>query len=210
VAAASVLATLLAGVEFHHVYFNRHSLPDLGPFTRFEFPTIGHVYDADGRPLIALAREYREVSRYEDIPAIVRDAIVAAEDKRFFSHNGIDYGSVPRVLGKVRVGKLAGRLLRRGRHDKVSGAALFPQGGSTITQQLVRGTFLRRVTAEENSYELRHTGLVVGLLSPVVGARKRQHVGSEAGGDAALVVARTRDAGGVRIEAPREGILARY
>ena len=101
VAAASVLATLLAGFEFHHVYFNRHGLPDLGPFTRFEFSTIGRVYDADGRPLIELAREYREITRYEDIPPVVRDAILAAEDKRFFSHNGIDYLSLPRVLRRV-------------------------------------------------------------------------------------------------------------
>jgi penicillin-binding protein 1A len=171
VAIASVLATLLAVAEFHHVYFNRHNLPDLGPFTRFEFPTIGHVYDADGRPLIELAREYREIARYQDIPPIVRDAILAAEDKRFFAHNGIDYFSVPRVFGKVRVGRLAGRLMRGGRHGEVDGATLFPQGGSTITQQLVRGMFLRHVTAEENSYELRHTGLLAGVLSSIMGAR---------------------------------------
>jgi len=171
VAAAPVLATVLAVAEFHHVYFNRHNLPDLGPFTRFEFPTIGHVYDAGGRPLIELAREYREIARYEDIPPIVRDAILAAEDKRFFSHNGIDYFSLPRVLGKVRGSMLVGRLMRGGRHDEVDGAALFPQGGSTITQQLVRGNFLRRVTAQENSHQLRHTGLVARMLSSVMGAR---------------------------------------
>lgn len=171
VAAASVLGTLVAVAEVHHVYFNRDNLPDLGPFTRFEFAAIGRVYDAQGRPLIELAREYREVARYEDIPPIVRDAILAAEDKRFFSHNGIDYVSLPRMFGKIRVVMLVGRLLRGGRHDEVDGLALFPQGGSTITQQLVRGNFLRRMTAQENSYQLRHTGLVARLLSPVVGAR---------------------------------------
>jgi penicillin-binding protein 1A len=170
-AVASVLLNVLAVAELHHVYFNRHNLPDLGSFTRFEFPTIGHVYDAGGRPLIELAREYREITRYEDIPPIVRDAILAAEDKRFFSHNGIDYFSLPRVFGKVRVGMLAGRLVRGGRHDEVDGTALFPQGGSTITQQLVRGSFLRLVTARENSYQLRPAGLAAAVLSPVVGAR---------------------------------------
>jgi len=170
VAAAFVLATL-AVAEIHHVYFSRHNLPDLGPFSRFEFPTIGHVYDADGRPLIELAREYREIARYEDIPRIVREAILAAEDKRFFSHNGVDYFSLPRVLGKVRIGMLAGRLVRGGRHDEVDGAALFPQGGSTITQQLVRGNFLRREMAQENSYRGQHTGLVARMLSSVMGAR---------------------------------------
>jgi penicillin-binding protein 1A len=85
VAAAFVLATLLAVVEFHHVYFNRDNLPDLG--------------------LIELAPEHREIARYEDIPPIVRDAILAAEDKRFFSHNGIDYFSVPRVPSTASRGR---------------------------------------------------------------------------------------------------------
>jgi penicillin-binding protein 1A len=165
------LAALVVAAEFHYVYFNRSNLPDLGPFVRFELPTIGHVYDTNGRPLIELAREYREITRYEDIPTIVRDAILAAEDKRFFSHNGLDHFSLPRVLAKVRVGMLAGRLFRGGRHDEVEGVALFPQGGSTITQQLVRGIFLRPLTAQENSYQLRPTGLAARLLSSVMGAR---------------------------------------
>ena len=171
-AAAVVFAAQLAVANVHyHVNFNRDRLPDLGPFTRFEFPTIGRVYDAEGKPLIELAREYREIARYEDIPPIVRDAILAAEDKRFFAHDGIDYLSLPRVLTKVKVGMLAERLARGGSHDEVIGTALFPQGGSTITQQLVRGIFLRRATARENSYELRGTGLVSGMLSSVMGAR---------------------------------------
>ena len=171
VAGASGVAMVLALAECQHVYFSRRNLPDLGPFTRFEFPTIGHVYDASGKPLIELAREYREIARYEDIPPIVRDAILSAEDKRFFSHNGIDYVSLPRVIARVRVGMLVGRLVRWGRHDEVQGAALFRQGGSTITQQVVRGNFLRRATALENSYELRHTGRLARLLSSVMGAR---------------------------------------
>src|SRR4030095_2114083 len=104
-------------------------------------------------------------------PPIVRDAILAAEHKRFFSHNGIDYFSLPRVFGKVRGGALAGRLVRGGPHDEVGRGALLPQGGSTITQQLVRGNFLRRETAQENSYQSRHTGFVAGLLSSVMGER---------------------------------------
>jgi penicillin-binding protein 1A len=170
-AAVALLAIHLAVTEVHHVYFDGFNVPDLGSFTRFEFPSIGHVYDARGEPLIELAREYREIMRYEDIPPIVRDAILAAEDGRFFSHNGIDYLSVPRVLRKVRVGMLLGRLWRGARHDEANGAALFPQGGSTITQQLVRGVFLRPVTARENSHELRPRGLAAGLVSTVLGAR---------------------------------------
>ena len=171
IAAALACAIVLVAAQVHYVYFDRRNLPDLGPFTRFEFSTVGHIYDASDRPLIELALEQREISRYEDIPSIVRDAILAAEDKRFFSHNGIDYLSVPRVLAKVKVGMLVWRLARGGRHDELRGSALFPQGGSTITQQIVRGSFLRGITSRENSYELRPTGLVAWVLSSVMGAR---------------------------------------
>ena len=167
----SVLAVFLMAGELHYVNFNRQNLPDLGPVTRFEFPAIGRIYDSDGRPLIELAREFREITQYADIPPVVRDAILAAEDKRFFFHNGIDYASVPRAVGKVRVGMLLERLVRGGSHDEARGESLFPQGGSTITQQLVRGIFLRGVTTAENSYLLRPTGFVAGALAGIMGAR---------------------------------------
>jgi hypothetical protein len=77
---------------------------------------------------VPLAREYRVLSRYEDIPPIVRHAILAAEDKRFFSHNGVDYGSVPRVLARIRVGTLA-RLVRTP-VDEAHSPAIIPQGGA--------------------------------------------------------------------------------
>lgn len=164
-------ATLFTMGELHHIYLGRHGLPDLGPFTRFEFPTIGHVYDANGEPLIELAREYRRITNYEEIPPIVRDAVLATEDKRFFAHDGVDYSSIPRVLSKVRFGVFAGRLATGGRDDNTSGRAIFPQGGSTITQQLVRGYFLQRLTSQENSYTLRNRGLGSRALSPLIGER---------------------------------------
>ena len=55
--------------------------------------------------------------------------------------------------------------------DEKDGPAIFPQGGSTITQQLVRGQFLRGLTALENSHQLRPAGLVARALSSVIGAR---------------------------------------
>jgi penicillin-binding protein 1A len=169
--AASSAVALFAGVTLYHVYFDREDLPDLGPFTRFEFPSIGHVYDANGKPLIELAREYRTITQYADIPPVVREAILATEDKRFFSHNGVDYSSLPRVIGKVRLGAWAMRLLTRGQRDNMSGRAIFPQGGSTITQQLVRGVFLQHQTSQENSYQLRNVGLLPRVLSSLIGAR---------------------------------------
>jgi len=170
-AVSTVVAMLLALGALYHVYLDRNDLPDLGPFTRFEFPTIGHVYDIHGEPLIELAREYREITRFDDIPPIVRDAILSTEDKHFFSHNGVDYFSAPRVILKVRVGAWGTRLATGGRRDNTSGRAIFPQGGSTITQQLVRGVFLQRQTSRENSYQLRSAGILPRALSSMIGAR---------------------------------------
>jgi penicillin-binding protein 1A len=171
VAVAALGVSLSALSALGHIYLSRRDLPDIRPFTRFEFPTIGYVYDAKGQPLIALAREYRTIIRYNDIPPIVRDAILATEDKHFFSHDGVDYSSIPRVLSKIRVGAFAERLATGGRHDNTSGRAIFPQGGSTITQQLVRGCFLQGLTSQENSYTLRNRGLKARVLSWLIGER---------------------------------------
>ena len=161
----------LVSIGFFHVYFDRSDLPDIEAFARFEFPTIGTVYDANGQPLMELAKEYRKIVKYEDIPPIVRDAILATEDKHFFSHSGVDYSVIPRVLGKVRIRALAARLVGLGQQDENESPALLPQGGSTITQQLVRGHFLKNLTTKENSNELRYAGLFPRSLSSLVGAR---------------------------------------
>jgi membrane carboxypeptidase/penicillin-binding protein len=75
---APLLALLLllpAGWLVHHIYFDSEpSLPDVEPFLRFELPTIGHVYDARDKVLIELAREYRRVVSYDELPPVLRHA----------------------------------------------------------------------------------------------------------------------------------------
>lgn len=61
---------------------------------------------------------------YRDIPAVLKHAILSIEDRRFFEHGGVDIWGVGRAL------------LRNAADDELS------QGGSTITQQLVKNTFL--------------------------------------------------------------------
>ena len=171
-----ITATVFA-IGLYHVYFDRTNLPDIEPFTRFEFPTIGHVYDANGQPLMEMAREYRLNIKYEDIPPVVRNAILATEDKNFFTHSGVDYSVIPRVLSKVRIGTLVTRLTKLGRKDEGSNEAIFPHGGSTITQQLVRCHFLKdltvfqNMTAKENSNQLRHGMLLPRVLSYLIASR---------------------------------------
>jgi membrane peptidoglycan carboxypeptidase len=69
----------------------------------------------------------------------------------------VDYFSLPRILVKSRVG---------------ADASLLPQGGSTITQQLVRGLFLQEQTAGENGAALQSRAILARALSVVVGARQ--------------------------------------
>ena len=171
-AAVSVGAALFGVSALHHVYFQRQHVPDLGPFTRFEFPTIGHIYDANGQPLIELAREYRQITQYADIPPIVRDAILAAEDKRFFSHNGVDYLSIPRVLGKVRVGAWATRLATAGRRDNMPAARRSSRRAARRSRSSsCAACFSSSQTSRENSYELRNDGFLARALSLLIGAR---------------------------------------
>ena len=86
----------------YHVFFDRSGLPDIEPFIRFTPPAIGEVYDARGTVLIRLAREYRRVVSYDEVPPVLRHAILSAEDKHFFTHSGVDYRAWPRVLQKPR------------------------------------------------------------------------------------------------------------
>src|ERR1035438_289105 len=167
----TALAGISAAAGVYHVYFDRSGLPDLEGFNRFEFSTVGTIYDAHGQPLKEMAAESRRITRYDEIPPIVRDAILAAEDKNFFSHSGIDYTGFARILCKIKFGDLIGRLFRMGRRDAANNSAIFPQGGSTITQQLVRGYFLKTAMAQENSDQLRHGGWMARVVSCVIGAR---------------------------------------
>ena len=149
----------------HHVYFDRSDLPDLVPFVLFQPPTTGEVTDARGEVVIQLAREYRRVVTYDEVPLVVRQAILAAEDKNFHSHSGVDYGALPRVIQKTVARSLA---------EWWSGSGFrlrLPQGGSTITQQLVRVYFLPYLTARRDDDALFARGLTMPrLMSAVLGA----------------------------------------
>ena len=154
---------LTTGGLAHHIYFDRSDVPDLEPFLRFELSTIGKVYDARGAVLVELAREYRQIVSYEAVPPVLRHAILAAEDKNFFAHSGVDYRALPRVLYKTAMSSV-------GAWWNGDGFRLhLPQGGSTLTQQLVRGYFLRDRWSRENDATLFRDPLTARLLSVLVG-----------------------------------------
>ena len=167
IALVPVVLFFLPGIWLvHHVYFDRSGLPDLSAFIRFEPPTTGVVRDAHGTVLIELAREYRRVVSYDEVPPILRQAILAAEDKSFFSHSGVDYRALPRVVQKTTARSVS-EWWKGGHGFRL----LLPQGGSTITQQLVRGYFLQGMTSRADADAVFHAGIAPPrLLSIVLGA----------------------------------------
>jgi len=170
------IAFLLAAVPFvlilcglTYISYNRTNLPDLEGFLRFEPPTTGHIYDSNGRVLIEVARERREIIQYRDIPDVLRQAILSAEDENFFSHTGVDYSVFPRLLGKTNLHALFSRAGGSGGESISERASVFPQGGSTLTQQLVRGYFLQKLTSTKTSTTLQHEGFLPRALAFVIG-----------------------------------------
>jgi penicillin-binding protein 1A len=166
--ACPIVATLVLlppAILIQHVYFDRNDLPELAPFILFQPPTTGEVTDARGAVVIQLAREYRRVVTYDEVPLVVRQAILAAEDKNFLSHSGVDYAALPRVIQKT---------LARSLSEWRNGSGLrlrLAQGGSTITQQLVRVYFLGYLTARLNDDAVFLHGMTLArVMSAVLGA----------------------------------------
>jgi penicillin-binding protein 1A len=84
------------------------------------------VYTRSGELIMQIGEQRRVPVGYDDIPQLVREAFLAAEDDRFFQHGGVDY---PSMLRSLYV-------------DLTS--AEFSQGGSTITMQTARNMFLNK------------------------------------------------------------------
>jgi len=100
-------------------------LCDPGQFV-LEFPAVGslsELYTSDGVLLGKLSERNSQPVSLEDVPQTVIDALLAAEDAEFYEHGGIDYSAIMRAALEIYRG---GNL----------------QGGSTITQQLVKQNFL--------------------------------------------------------------------
>ena len=105
----------------------RQNLPSVSELETFESNIITSIYSDEGQPIKDFAIERRVEVGLDRIPDVLKKAIIATEDPRFYRHRGVD------LLGVLRAFKeniRSGRLLRR------------PQGGSTITQQLARLLFL--------------------------------------------------------------------
>ncbi|MBI5492095.1 MAG: PBP1A family penicillin-binding protein [Deltaproteobacteria bacterium] len=109
---------LLAGLGSYY-YFTR-GLPSLDTLEDYHPNLVTSVYSSDGRIIGEFFIEKRVVVPLDRMPPYLIKAFLAAEDTKFFEHEGINYTSIGRALLKnVMAGKVV-------------------QGGSTITQQLAK------------------------------------------------------------------------
>ncbi len=100
------------------------SLPRVDAMASGSLPVPMRVYSRSGQLIAQIGEKRRILVAYAAIPPLVREAFIAAEDQRFFSHHGFDYGGV----------------LRAAFVDVTSGD--YSQGASTITMQAARNMFL--------------------------------------------------------------------
>ena len=115
------------------VYVARAQLPSFDEMKSSPNGQMIRVHAADGTVIVSLGPSYGEWLSYDKIPAVMRDAMVSVEDRRFRSHLGVD------PIGLARSAKLAFE-------NRGTGRRL--QGASTITQQVARTIFL------SNKYDL--------------------------------------------------------
>ncbi|MGD9185422.1 MAG: transglycosylase domain-containing protein, partial [Desulfobacterales bacterium] len=105
-------------------YYISRDLPKISTLKDYHPPIISTVYADDGRKIGEFFNERRIVVPLTDIPDMLIKAFVAAEDSRFYTHQGIDLLSITRAFIKnIEAGSIV-------------------QGGSTITQQVTKSFLL--------------------------------------------------------------------
>ncbi len=100
-------------------------LPSHESLAQYTPPTISRVYSGEGRIIDEFADERRLFTPIEDIPDLVKQAFISAEDKNFYSHKGYDVTSIAAAVRDAVVSR--GENLR---------------GASTITQQVMKNFLL--------------------------------------------------------------------
>lgn len=105
-----------------------NDLPDYKKLATYAPPVATRLYASDGALLIEYAEERRVFIDFADMPPMLVNAFVAAEDQNFWTHPGIDVQGIIRALANNTLGAL-------GFHASFSGA-------STITQQVAKNFFL--------------------------------------------------------------------
>ncbi len=143
IAGALALALTIA-VALAMAYPN---LPDVSDLADYRPKLPMRVYSAEGALLGEFGEERRNLTPIDDIPQVMKDAVLAIEDSRFFEHGGVDYKGLLRAalanLGKAK-----------------------SQGASTITMQVARNVYLSsEKTFTRKIYEILLTFKLEHLLT---------------------------------------------
>jgi penicillin-binding protein 1A len=143
-AAGGLAIAMLVGMALAVAYPNLPEVVSLGDY-RPKLPL--RVYSADGVLLGEFGEERRNFTPISRMPAVMKNAVLAAEDARFYDHDGVDYrGMVRAVIGNLRDAR--------------------SQGASTITMQVARNFYLsREKTFTRKLYEVLLTWKIERLLS---------------------------------------------
>jgi penicillin-binding protein 1A len=112
-----------AGLLWHY----SQSLPDYSQLQDYEPAVMTRVHASDGSLLAEYARERRLYIPIQAVPKLVTHAFVAAEDKNFYEHGGIDFSGIARAATL---------------YIQQYGSGRRPQGASTITQQVAKNFLL--------------------------------------------------------------------
>ena len=121
--AAIIVGLILLAWLIIWLVFARN-LPDARQLLAYEPPLPTNVRAYDGAPIQSYARERRVELAFDEFPPLLVKAYMAAEDRTFFKHGGVDYPGIVRAVFN--------NLTRSGR----------PQGASTITQQVAKNLLI--------------------------------------------------------------------
>ncbi|MBX2882164.1 MAG: transglycosylase domain-containing protein, partial [Granulosicoccus sp.] len=118
---------IIAAIGVGYLYYKiAPELPDVKLLREVELQMPLRVFTADGDLIAEYGEQRREPVQISEVPQVLQDAIVAAEDARFYKHPGVDYQGILRaVLHLIKTGEKG-------------------PGGSTITMQVARNFFLTR------------------------------------------------------------------
>lgn len=126
-AAGTVLFLVGVGAVAGLIWHFSKDLPDYSQLQDYEPPVMTRVHAVDGSLLGEYAKERRLYLPIQAVPKLVINAFLAAEDKNFYEHGGIDY------TGMARAGLV---------YLQNYGSNRRPQGASTITQQVAKNFLL--------------------------------------------------------------------
>jgi penicillin-binding protein 1A len=123
---ALTLGALFAALSVGAVFWMYgRDLPSHESLAQYTPPTISRVYSGEGRIIDEFAEERRLFTPIEDIPDLVKEAFISAEDKNFYSHKGYDVTSIAAAARDA--------IVSRGQNMR---------GASTITQQVMKNFLL--------------------------------------------------------------------